>query len=103
MSKASDVAFVGRGAVRGEFITASYAYIGGSGWRVEYRHENGELLARDPSPRLALLEPTAADEAFVVEHARRKVAALEQGVMREARELASARSGRKPRPSSLPN
>jgi hypothetical protein len=97
------VAFSGHGTVYSDFIMATYAYIHGRGWLVEYRNEEtGELLVKDPSPMLATLEATAAGEASVIEHATGKAAALEEAVLTEARavfaarRLAVARSGSRP-------
>lgn len=98
------VAFSGHGTVYSDFIMATYAYIHGSGWLVEYRNEEtGELLAKDPSPLLTKLEPTAAGEASVIEHAMSKAAALEEAVLEEARAVFAARKLAASRAGALPN
>jgi hypothetical protein len=92
MPKASEIEFVGHGTVHASFIMATYAYIGGSGWRVEYRdEETGDLLAKDPNPILAALEPTADGEARVIDHARAKALALEEAVLEEAKAVLARR------------
>lgn len=97
MPKASELEFVGHGTVHASFIMATYAYIVGAGWRVEYRdEETGDLLAKDPNPILAALEPTAAGEARVIDHARAKAIALEEAVLREARAVLASRHGAAP-------
>jgi hypothetical protein len=92
MSTEPQIEFVGHGTVHASFIMATYAYISGAGWRVEYRdEETGDLLAKDPNPILTALEPTATDEARVIDHARAKAVALEEAVLREARAVVARR------------
>lgn len=102
MSKESELDFVGHGTLHASFIMATYAYTSGTGWRVEYRdEETGDLLAKDPSPMLAALEPTAAGEARVIDHAMAKAVALEEAVLREARAVVARRGAA--RAAALPS